>query len=59
MKRPTWIVLILFTLIIYSIVAEENWDPIIRIFNSHYPQIKVTTFDLSEADVLAAVWSRQ
>lgn len=40
-------------LTIYSIMAEENWDPIIRIFNSHYPWIKVTTFDLSASEVFS------
>jgi iron(III) transport system substrate-binding protein len=38
-------------LVIYSIMSKENWDPIIRIFNSHYPWIKVATFDLRAVEV--------
>jgi hypothetical protein len=40
-------------LVIYSIMAENNWAPIIRIFNTHYPWIKVTTYDLSATEVFA------
>jgi iron(III) transport system substrate-binding protein len=40
-------------LIIYSIMNEENWLPIIRIFKSHYPWIKITTFNLSPTEVFS------
>jgi iron(III) transport system substrate-binding protein len=34
------------SLLIYSIMAAENWKPIVSRFNALYPQIKVQTLDL-------------
>ncbi len=38
-------------LVIYSIMAANNWAPILEVFNAHYPWIKVTTFDLGAEEV--------
>jgi iron(III) transport system substrate-binding protein len=44
-------------LIIYSVMTEESWNPVIRTFNSHYPWIKVTTLSLSEAEVFTRYYN--
>lgn len=37
------------SLLIYSIMAAENWKPVISRFNTLYPKIKVETLDLPSA----------
>jgi iron(III) transport system substrate-binding protein len=38
-------------LVIYSILNEKAWAPVIETFNGHYPWIKVTTIDLGASEV--------
>ncbi len=38
-------------LVIYSVVPQKNWEPIIRAFNGHYPWVIVTTFELDSSGV--------
>ncbi|ABX04905.1 MAG TPA: ABC transporter substrate-binding protein [Herpetosiphon sp.] len=38
-------------ILIYSIMSEKNWQPVIQGFNAKYPWIKVTTADLGAYEV--------
>ena len=38
-------------LVIYSILNESTWKPVIETFNGHYPWIKVTIIDLGASEV--------
>src|SRR3546814_11288329 len=38
-------------LIVYSIMAEYNWRPVVEDFNKLYPWIKVSTLDLNSNEV--------
>lgn len=38
-------------LVIYSNMADNNWQPVIEGFNKHYPWIKVETLDLGSGTV--------
>src|SRR5690606_32047621 len=38
-------------LLVYSIMAEYNWRPVIEDFNKLYPWIKVSTLDLNSNEV--------
>ncbi len=40
-------------LLIYSNMAKDNWNPILAVFNKHYPWIEVKTLDLRAAEVFA------
>lgn len=39
------------SLLIYSNMGPENWEPLIAAFNDHYPEIKVETLDLGPGEV--------
>lgn len=36
---------------VYSLLSVENWEPVLRAFQEHYPWINVTTLALEEEDV--------
>ncbi|MGB6102821.1 MAG: extracellular solute-binding protein [Pusillimonas sp.] len=38
-------------LVIYSNMADNNWQPVIQGFNKHYPWIKIETLDLGSGTV--------
>lgn len=38
-------------LLIYSNMADYNWEPVIKAFNARYPWIKVETLDLGSSEV--------
>ena len=38
-------------LLVYSVMAESNWKPVIEAFNELYPWIKVQTLDLGGSEV--------
>jgi len=40
-------------LVIYSSLSDHNWNSVIKIFNSHYPWIQVTTIDTGTAGPFA------
>ena len=39
------------TLLVYSVMAESNWKPVIEAFNELYPWIEVQTLDLGGSEV--------
>ena len=39
-------------LMIYSVMAADNWKPILAAFNKHYPWISAKTLDLKPGEVL-------
>jgi iron(III) transport system substrate-binding protein len=36
---------------VYSILSAENWEPVLRAFQEHYPWINVITFTLEEEEI--------
>ncbi len=46
-------------LLIYSIMAEYNWRPVIEAFNKHYPWIKVSTLDLGGNEALTRYYAEK
>ena len=39
-------------LMIYSVMATDNWKPVLAAFNKHYPWISIKTLDLKPGEVL-------
>jgi len=39
-------------LLVYSVMAADNWKPILTAFHKHYPWIEVKTLDLPGAEVI-------
>ena len=39
-------------LLIYSVMATDNWKPILTAFNKHYPWIEIKTLDLKPGELL-------
>lgn len=46
-------------LVVYSIMAEYNWKPVIEGFNKLYPWIKVQTLDLGSSEVMERYYSER
>jgi iron(III) transport system substrate-binding protein len=46
-------------LLIYSIMAEYNWRPVIEDFNKLYPWIKVSTLDLNSNEVFTRYYAEK
>jgi iron(III) transport system substrate-binding protein len=46
-------------LLIYSIMAEYNWRPVIEGFNKLYPWIKVSTLDLNSNEVFTRYYAER
>ena len=44
-------------LLVYSIMSEKNWAPLLKAFNAKYPWIKVQTLDLGSYEVFERYYS--
>ena len=44
-------------LLVYSIMSEKNWAPVIKAFNAKYPWIKVDALDLGSYEVFERYYS--